>query len=79
MKQLTIRNVSTSLGKRLDELSDRTGKSVNTLVLELLDRALGVNGRRERLMEYVTWTEEEGREFDENLKAQRKVDKSLWR
>jgi plasmid stability protein len=79
MKQLTIRNVSTALGKRLDELSHRTGKSVNTLVLELLDQALGVNGRRERLKAYVTWTEEEGREFDEHLEAQRKVDRSLWR
>ena len=79
MRQLTIRNVSERVGKKLDELSQRSGKSINTLVLEMLDSTLGVKGRAERLRRYVTWTAEEGEEFDRALKAQRQVDESLWR
>jgi hypothetical protein len=79
MRQLTIRNVSDPLGKKLDELSRRTGKSINSLVLELLNSALGVKGRRARLKSYVTWTAADQREFDQALEPQRQVDEALWR
>jgi hypothetical protein len=79
MRQLTIRNVSDRVGKKLDELSRRSGKSINTLVLEMLDSTLGVKGRAERLRSYVTWSEEEAGEFDRALKTQRQVDEGLWR
>jgi plasmid stability protein len=79
MRQLTIRNVSEPLGKRLDELSRRTGKSVNALVLELLNGALGVKGRRDRLKSYVSWTADDVREFEQALEPQRQVDEGLWR
>ena len=79
MRQLTIRNVSDALGKRLDELSRRTGKSINTLVLEVLADALGVKGRAGRLQRYATWTQADAREFDDAVKAQRQVDEALWR
>jgi hypothetical protein len=79
MRQLTIRNVSDPLGKKLDELSRRTGKSINSLVLELLNGALGVKGRRARLKGYATWTAADQREFDQALEPQRQVDEALWR
>jgi plasmid stability protein len=79
MRQLTIRKVSAPLGRKLDELSARTGKSVNTLVLELLDAALGTKGRRDRLRSYATWSPADAREFEAALAPQRKVDEDLWR
>lgn len=79
MRQLTIRNVSDSLGKKLEDLSRRTGKSINTLVLELLNGALGVKGRSARLKRYVTWSADDVREFGEALEPQRQVDEALWR
>lgn len=79
MRQLTIRNVSDPLGRKLEELSRRTGKSINALVLELLNGALGIQGRRARLKSYVTWSADDVRELDEALKAQRQVDEALWR
>jgi hypothetical protein len=79
MRQLTIRNVSDPLGKKLEELSRRTGKSINTVVLELLNGALGVKGRSARLKSYVTWSANDVREFDEALEPQRQVDEALWR
>jgi hypothetical protein len=79
MRQLTIRKVSAPLGRKLDELSARTGKSVNTLVLELLDAALGTDAQTERLRRYVTWSAADVREFEAGLDPQRQVDEALWR
>ena len=73
MRQLTIRNVSDLLGKRLDELSHRRGESINALVLEILGDALGVKGRAQRLKRYVTWTAADASEFDDAVRAQRQV------
>jgi len=79
MRQLTIRNVSPEISSALDELTQRTGKSLNTLVLELLGDALGKRGRRARLERYVTWTTAQAQAFDKALAGQRQVDESLWR
>ncbi len=78
-KQLTIRGVSDELGKRLEALAQARGKSVNTIVLEALDAALGVSQRKERLARYATWTEADLQEFEETLSVQRTVDEELWR
>ncbi|HEX4496238.1 MAG TPA: hypothetical protein VIE43_11275 [Thermoanaerobaculia bacterium] len=78
-KQLTIRGVSEEVGQRLEHLSRARGKSVNTVVLEILERAVGVNERRTRLARYTTWTPDDLAEFNEALAAQRTIDDPLWR
>ena len=78
-RQLSIRNVPEDVAKRLTELSRDQGKSVNTLVLEILGEAVGVDERRTRLQRYVTWSREDAEEFDAALRAQRVIDEDLWR
>jgi len=78
-KQLTIRGVSEEVGERLETLSRAQGLSVNTLVLQILAAAVGVDERRRRLSRYVTWTPEDLAEFNEALAAQRPIDDPLWR
>ena len=58
-KQITIRNPSPELARRLRKLSDARKESLNTTILRLLERAVGVDERRERLSRYQTWTEED--------------------
>jgi hypothetical protein len=77
-KQLTIRGVSDEIGQRLEGLSRARGQSVNTVVLEILEGAVGVNERRKRLARYATWTPDDLAEFNEALAAQRTVDDPLW-
>lgn len=77
-KQLTIRGVTKELSRRLEKLAEARGQSVNATVLQLLERAVGINGRRERLARYATWTAEDLKEFEEALRAQRVVDRRLW-
>jgi hypothetical protein len=48
-------------------------------VLQLLEHATGIDGRRERLALYTTWNEEDVKELDEALRMQRTVDESLWK
>jgi plasmid stability protein len=78
-RQLTVRGVSEEVGRRLETLSKTHGKSVNRLILEILEAAVGVDRRRERLKRYVTWTEQDLREFEEALASQRVIDDELWR
>jgi hypothetical protein len=77
-KQLTIRGVSDEIGQRLIAISREQGKSVNTVVLEILESAVGVNERKQRLHRYTTWTEEDLAEFEIALNAQRVIDDELW-
>lgn len=78
-KQLTIRGVSRELGRRLEQLSAERHQSVNATVLQLLERAVGLDPRRDRFRRYATWTEEDRRAFDEALQLQRQVDDGLWK
>lgn len=79
-KHITIRNVSPELARRLKAQAEATGESVNTTVLGLLERALGVDERRRRLeARYGTWSEQDYMEFESALRAQRQVDEKIWR
>jgi hypothetical protein len=77
-KQITIRNPSRDLARRLREISRAREKSLNTTILELLEEAVGLHERRERLGRYVSWTEQDLSEFEDALRAQRSVDDKLW-
>jgi hypothetical protein len=79
VKQLTVRGVSDELGRRLESISREKGKSVNRLILEILEGAVSMNERRERLKRYATWTQQDLHEFEEALAAQRTIDDDLWR
>ena len=78
-KQLTIRGVSDEVGQRLESLSRARGQSLNATVLAILEAAVGVDERRQRLARYATWTQEDLEEFNEALVAQRSIDDPLWR
>jgi hypothetical protein len=78
-KQITIRNPSPELARRLKSLSEARGESLNSTILRLLEEAVGIHERRERLRRYATWSEGDRREFEEALDAQRAIDEALWR
>ncbi len=76
--QLTLRNVDADLSKRLRAISAQRGESLNRTVLQLLRDAVGLDERRERLLRYATWNDEDLQEFSAALDAQRVVDRSYW-
>ena len=79
MKQITVRGVPEELGRRLAKVSEARGKSLNSTVLELLARAVGMSGRREWLERFTTWGPEEVAELDLASRSQRAIDAKLWK
>ena len=77
--QLTVRNVSPELRKRIEALSKSRGESMNTTILRILEHAVELDRRMQRLARYATWTEEDHAEFEDALAEQRQVDDELWR
>lgn len=73
-RQLTIRGVPGEVTQRLKNLSRARGQSLNSTVLAILNNAVGVEERRKRLARYTTWTQEDLKEFNEALAAQRTTD-----
>jgi len=78
-RQLTIRGVSDELGRRLAQLGKERGQSVNTLALGILEGAVGIAARRQRLRRYATWAKDDLAHFDRSLADQRVIDADLWR
>ncbi|MEO6223511.1 MAG: hypothetical protein ABIP90_09680 [Vicinamibacterales bacterium] len=76
--QLTIRGVTDELNRRLTELGKSKGQSVNSVALRILEDAVGVDARRQRLERYMTWSSADLTEFEAALKDQRVIDDELW-
>lgn len=77
--QLTIRGVSDELNRRLTTLGKSRGQSVNTTALHILEQAVGIEARRQRLVRYMTWSATDAEEFESALKNQRVIDEHQWR
>jgi hypothetical protein len=78
-RQLTVHGVSGEVGRRLESLSRSRGQSLNATALEILESAVGVGQRRQRLARYATWTQADLEEFNKALVTQRIIDAPLWR
>ncbi len=78
-RQISVRYESAELAKRLKARAAREGKSLNTWIVEVLQRAVGLSERRERLKRYTTWSDEDLERFTEELQAQRGIDAKLWK
>lgn len=76
--QITVRNVPKELARRLAKLAGASGRSINATVLDLLERATGIDARRARLERYTTWSTADVEEFEQALRAQRTIDRELW-
>lgn len=82
MKTLTIRHVPRRLADALDRERRKKDASLNSTVLDLLGRSLGVSGegpRRNGLAELAgTWSAQEQRQFDAALAPFETVDDDMW-
>lgn len=76
--QLTIRGVTDELNRRLSKLSKSKGQSVNSVALRILEDAVGIDARRQRLDRYMTWSSTDLNEFEAALRDQRVIDDELW-
>jgi hypothetical protein len=82
MRTLTIRNVPRRLADALDRERQKQDASLNSTVLDLLSRSLGVGGdapRRNGLAALAgTWSAKEQRKFDAAVAPFGVVDEDMW-
>lgn len=78
-RHLTVRNPSEELLRRLKALAASRGESMNTTILRLLETAVGVDERRERLSRYATWNRDDLESFEQELRVQRTMDDDIWK
>ncbi len=86
LHQLTVRGFDAPLERRIRQVARADGISLNRAVLKLLRRGAGL-GSADADQDVVgdsldhligTWTEEEGREFEEAVRDLDEIDPSLW-
>ena len=82
MKNLTIRNVPRRLADALNRERRQHDASLNSTVLDLLSRSLGVGGaepRRNGLASLAgTWSAAEHRQFEAAVAPFEAVDDDMW-
>jgi len=86
MTSLSIRGLDNRTARILKDHAQRSGKSVNRQVLELIQKGLGLTtpeggrGARPDLDHLAgTWSDEEAKAFARRTAAFETVDKELWR
>lgn len=83
MKAITLRNIPADLSRRIERRAKK-GLSLNRTVIQILDEALGTSTKRAAKLHHDldhlagSWSENEAREFEADLAAQRKIDPELW-
>lgn len=86
MNQLTIRGFDDDLARRIRQLADQEGISLNRAVLRLLRRGAGLEpGKPEpnivgSSLDHLigTWTLEEAREMDRAIEDLSQIDRGMW-
>ena len=87
MKQMTIRGIPAEVQKAVKREAERKGLSLNRAFISVLERAVGGESREKKKkvlhhdLDHLAglWSREESAAFEQNLRAQRKVDEELWK
>jgi len=85
MKTITVRRLEPSLAKKLKQVANKEGKSVNQLVIETIKQYLGMKKEKRFTVVYHDmdhifgrWSEEEFEQIQGKIDSERKVEKELW-
>lgn len=79
--QYTLRNIPRRLDKALRAKAKAEGKSINTIAVEALEAALGVNGElpKRRDLSFMAGTWDNDPAVEAALEDQRRIDPELWK
>ncbi|MFN8222888.1 MAG: hypothetical protein U0R50_06505 [Gaiellales bacterium] len=81
MRHLTVRNVSDELSAALQEEKRTRGRSLNQVVLDLLEQAVGLDRRRTNGLASLAgaWSADEQAAFERAVAETERIDEELWR
>ena len=80
MSQMTIRKIPENLDKQLRTIARTQNISLNKIVIQLLQRALGITGNKQRDLSDIagTWDKEQCEEFEKNTQVFNEIDNEIW-
>ena len=85
MKTITVRRLEPSLAKKLKQVANKEGKSVNQLVIDTIKQYLGMKKEKRFTVVYHDmdhifgrWSEEEFEQIQGKIDSERRVEKELW-
>ena len=80
MIQMTIRKIPKNLDKQLRTLARTQNISLNKVVIQLLQKALGITGSAQRDLSDIaaTWDKEQCEEFEKNTQVFNEIDNEIW-
>jgi plasmid stability protein len=82
MKTLTLRGVDSELEARLKAVAARESRSLNSAILDILRRSLGVGAGKSPFtdLDHLAggWTEADLAEFREKTRPFEQIDEELW-
>ena len=81
MSQMTIRKIPENLDKQLRVLARTQDISLNKIVIQLLQRALGITGNKQRDLSDIsgTWDKAQYEEFEKNTQVFNEIDNEIWK
>lgn len=86
MKAITLRNLPPELTRIIRQKADEQQSSINRVVISLLEKSVGVRGKKRGMVLHHdldvlagSWTREEAAAFNRALARQRAIDADLWR
>lgn len=85
MKAITIRGIDSSVSEKLKQAAKTEGKSVNRLLLELINRNVGFQKNKKFTKQYEDldhlfgkWSSAEFEKIQGLIDMQRKIDTEMW-
>jgi hypothetical protein len=80
-KHLTVRNLPPELADALEQARSQSGRSLNSTVIAILQRGLGVQTRRSNGIAQLAggWTKADAEEFERNVASFSEIDSEMWR
>lgn len=80
-KQYTIRGISTAVDRALKQKAKAEGKSLNAIIVDSLNRAVGASPEMVVFhdLDALTGKWQEDPEFDRALEEQNRIDPALWK
>jgi len=83
-KHFNLRNIAPDVMALLKKEASKQNLSVNSLILQSIEQHLGVSHKAKKTIYHDldnlagTWSENDKKAFDRNIKAFEKIDEELW-
>ncbi len=84
MAQITLRGIKPEVEKKIRNRAKKTGKSLNRVVLEMIDENTDGSKKNDKPPAHSLktlaggWSERDAKEFLDSIKSSRQIEEEMW-